>query len=72
MSNRLSQLPLEILILPDTPISLRLSQLPLEALVLSDVPISLRLSQLPIEVLIDTSIIPPTVDEKVQFIVVMP
>ena len=71
-SARLSQLPIETLILSDTPISARLSQLPVETLILSDAPIPARLSQLPIEVLIDTSVIPPvTTGETTQFFVII-
>lgn len=50
----------------------RISQLPLETAILSDAPIALRLSQLPIEIAIDVTIIPPSVTETIQFIVVMP
>ena len=48
---RLSQLPVEALVLSDVPIRARISQLPVEALVRSDVPVRARLSQLPLEVL---------------------
>lgn len=50
---RLSQLPVEVLVLSDTPIDLRLSQLPLEVLRSSTAETTAaRLSQLPVEVLI--------------------
>jgi hypothetical protein len=69
---RISQLPLETLILSNAPISTNISQLPLETLILSDAPIQLRVSQLPIEVLIDPSIIPiPPTTETVQFVIIV-
>ena len=53
MSNQLSQLPLDVLILSDVPIPARLSQLPLEVLRSSTPEVTAaQLSQLPLEVLI--------------------
>jgi len=57
--------------IPGTAIA-RLSQLPVEVGILDSVPVSFRLSQLAIEVLINTSIVPPTVTEKTQFMIIMP
>lgn len=72
MSNRLSQLAVEVLVLSDTPVTFRVSQLPVEVGVLSDVPVTFRLSQLAVEVLIDTSVVPPTAVETTQPFVWMP
>lgn len=60
MSNRISQLPLEVVIQSDAPIQLRVSQLPLEVAVLSNAPIPARVSQLPIEVAVLTATVTST------------
>jgi hypothetical protein len=71
MSNQLSQLPLEVLVVSDVPISARLSQVPLEVLVLSNVPIPAQISQLPLEIL--HSATPEIlVSERVELFVWMP
>jgi hypothetical protein len=54
VSNRLSQLPVEVLVGGLPAVELRVSQLPVEALV-TGVPVTLRLSQLPVEVLLGTT-----------------
>jgi hypothetical protein len=64
--SRISQLPVEVLVLSDAPIHLRLSQLPIEILILSDAPVPVQLSQLPVEVLIDTTTIPLTAAQLSQ------
>jgi hypothetical protein len=51
MSNRISQLPVEVLILSDAPVQLRVSQVAIEILAQPEAT-QLRLSQLAVEVLV--------------------
>jgi len=68
VSNRISQLPVEVLIKSDAPILARLSQLPLEILVDPTVipPAFARISQLSIEILV----LEITFTEQTQFFIV--
>lgn len=71
MSNQLAQLPLDVLVLSDAPITAQVSQLPVDVLVLSDVPIHAQLSQVAVEVL--RSATPEVlVTERVQIMMVLP
>jgi len=72
MSNRLSQLPAEVAVLADTPVTFRVSQVPVEVAVQSDVPVSFRVSQVVVEVVVNTSLIPPTATASAQPFVWMP
>ena len=71
MSNQLSQLPVEVLIQPSTPVDLQVSQLPVEALRTFDVAtVALQMSQLPIEVLHSAEAeVPPASAARVEWIV---
>ena len=62
MSNRISQLPLEVLVLSDAAVSMRVSQVPLEILVVTTDPITLKLSQVAVEVLVLPSVAPAVVE----------
>ena len=68
MSNRISQLVVEVIILPDAPILARLSQLPIEVLINPAVipPAFAQISQLPIEILV----LEITFTEQTQFFIV--
>lgn len=67
MSARLSQLPVEALILPED-VLVRLSQLPVEVIYTLRVLGSLRLSQLAVEVIISNAVVPTTEDYSFLFV----